>query len=523
MANIYSKMGGPVGANLIVNPRRLSDGLGVNAVDMRRGSGDFRPLRLPVPVVADAPAISSLLVGSTVVEGNPLTYTATLARPTILAAIYSISWGGGTASSADYVAPPTFTNGVTLISGNTQIVVPAGVSSFVITFATVDDSDIESTEYLPLTIGGVSATGSILDNDTTGYYCPLSNYRELDPAGTAGYTYTSNFSSTPPPTGRSDDIFFTGSWDLPGPTEYGLCWKLGSFPSPGPAGPNDLYIEVTNPTTTMANTIYFELLGEVTVEIDTNLTNNAATATYPIPLSPYWTYRSLNLADSLIPGYIKRVRIKRVSTTSFGLAFVANIKLLCSQPPAYCPLNSSVAMDPYNPTTGTTVVPPDTLGYTDSIIDNTGTSQPAIYYPETQHGASTYGWTWVIGNPLDTTKTLTVTIDDPTATKVDTASFEADGYVRIEVWDSLTSLAGSPTYTFNYVYPVPAAYDYWWHYTSYPLVHPPIGSHGNIKRVRLTALDPAGGSTPKPTNIFRLQFSCSNLTAQRTDVGQMNP
>lgn len=170
MAVIYSKMGGPAGANLLVNPRRLSDGLGVNAVDMRRGSGDLRPIRRPVPVIADTPAISSLLAGDTVIEGGTLVYVLTLAWPTVLPAIYSISWGGGggTASPDDYVAPPTFTNGVTFTGGNTQIIVPAGVSSFEIRFQTFNDLLVEDAyETLPLTIGGVSAIGNILDDEST--------------------------------------------------------------------------------------------------------------------------------------------------------------------------------------------------------------------------------------------------------------------------------------------------------------------------------------------------------------------
>lgn len=156
-----------MGANVRVHARKLGDGLGVDAINMRRGSANLKPLLAPTPVFADTPAVSSVLIGSTVVEGNTLVYTCTLAYAAVLPAIYSISWGGGTASSGDYTSPPTFSNGVTLINSDTQIVVPAGVASFTISIATVDDSDVEVTETVPLTIGGVSATGSILDNDTT--------------------------------------------------------------------------------------------------------------------------------------------------------------------------------------------------------------------------------------------------------------------------------------------------------------------------------------------------------------------
>lgn len=154
-----------MGANQLVHPRRLAEGLGVNAINMRRGSADFRPLRAASAVVADAPAVSSVVVGDTVVEGNTLVYTVTLAWATRLAAIYSFSYGGGTASMADYTSPPIFSHGVTTISGGSQIVVPVGVTTFTISIATVDDTADEPTEILPLTVGGVSADGNILDND----------------------------------------------------------------------------------------------------------------------------------------------------------------------------------------------------------------------------------------------------------------------------------------------------------------------------------------------------------------------
>ena len=48
-----------------------------------------------------------------------------------------------------------------------KITVPAGVTSFAVTVPTTDDTTKESTETVPVTIGGVSAVGSILDNDLT--------------------------------------------------------------------------------------------------------------------------------------------------------------------------------------------------------------------------------------------------------------------------------------------------------------------------------------------------------------------
>ena len=47
-------------------------------------------------------------------------------------------------------------------------VLTAGVTSFAVTVPTTDDTTKESTETLPLTIGGITANGAILDNDEIG-------------------------------------------------------------------------------------------------------------------------------------------------------------------------------------------------------------------------------------------------------------------------------------------------------------------------------------------------------------------
>ncbi|MCE2746885.1 MAG: retention module-containing protein [Burkholderiales bacterium] len=65
----------------------------------------------------------------------------------------------------DYTNTPTFSNGVTLADG--VITVPAGVTSFTVTVPTIDDATDEpgADETLPLTVGGVTGTGAIIDND----------------------------------------------------------------------------------------------------------------------------------------------------------------------------------------------------------------------------------------------------------------------------------------------------------------------------------------------------------------------
>ncbi|HSI44705.1 MAG TPA: type I secretion C-terminal target domain-containing protein, partial [Methylophilus sp.] len=99
-----------------------------------------------------------------VVEGNNLVYTVTLSTATNAPTTYTYSLGGGTASSADY-GTAVFSNGVTYNAATGTITVPAGVSNFTVTVPTVDDTIVELNETLPLTIGGATGTGVIVDND----------------------------------------------------------------------------------------------------------------------------------------------------------------------------------------------------------------------------------------------------------------------------------------------------------------------------------------------------------------------
>ncbi|MFC0349310.1 hypothetical protein, partial [Undibacterium danionis] len=120
----------------------------------------------------DQPTITTVEPGgpgvgdNNVVEGTSLVYTVSLSSTTTVAGTYAYSLGGGSATAgADYNATPTFSNGVTLVGGN--LIVPAGVASFTVTVATIDDAVVDSAspETLPLVIAGVTGAGGILDND----------------------------------------------------------------------------------------------------------------------------------------------------------------------------------------------------------------------------------------------------------------------------------------------------------------------------------------------------------------------
>ena len=103
------------------------------------------------------------LDGDAVVEGSPLVYAATLSHASATPTTFHFVLGGGSASTADFSAPE-FSNGVTLNADGT-VTVPAGVTSFSVIVPTVQDSEVESSETVPLSIGGVVATGTILDDD----------------------------------------------------------------------------------------------------------------------------------------------------------------------------------------------------------------------------------------------------------------------------------------------------------------------------------------------------------------------
>lgn len=102
--------------------------------------------------------------GDGVMEGQALVFTVTLSSTTQATALYSFSLGGGSASAADF-GSPVFSNGVTFNAATGLITVPVGVSSFTVRVPTVDDMLVETNETLPLTIGGVTGIGVIVDND----------------------------------------------------------------------------------------------------------------------------------------------------------------------------------------------------------------------------------------------------------------------------------------------------------------------------------------------------------------------
>ncbi len=132
-----------------------------------------------------APTISSISSPGTT-EGSNLVYSVVLSNASGLPTTYNFTLGGGTASAGDF-GTPTFTNGVTLSNG--VITVPAGVTNFNVTVPTADDTFNEPSETVPLTIGGITATGTIQDNDATPSLT-INNISVNEGAGTATFTVT---------------------------------------------------------------------------------------------------------------------------------------------------------------------------------------------------------------------------------------------------------------------------------------------------------------------------------------------
>ncbi|WP_345533971.1 Calx-beta domain-containing protein, partial [Viridibacterium curvum] len=108
-----------------------------------------------------APTVQSVSSPS-VNEGNNLVYNVALTNASSSSITFPFTLGGGTAAAGDF-GSPTFSNGVTLAGG--VLTIPAGVTSFTVTVPTVSDTTDELDETVPLTVGGVTGTGTILDDD----------------------------------------------------------------------------------------------------------------------------------------------------------------------------------------------------------------------------------------------------------------------------------------------------------------------------------------------------------------------
>ena len=150
-----------------------------------------------------APTIASVEPGAAgagddaVPEGADLVYTVTLSNASAAPVSFPFTLGGGTAAPGDF-GSPVFSNGVVLNADGT-ITVPAGVTAFTVSVPTVQDSLDETNESVPLSVGGVAATGTITDDDAA----PTLSIGDVtvdESAGTMSFTVTLSAPSALPVT-----------------------------------------------------------------------------------------------------------------------------------------------------------------------------------------------------------------------------------------------------------------------------------------------------------------------------------
>ncbi|MFO0406411.1 MAG: beta strand repeat-containing protein [Labrys sp. (in: a-proteobacteria)] len=145
-----------IAANGVTNANgsfTINDGSGVGAITETTA---------PAIVVSNAQASAN--------EGSPLVFVVGLDKPTATQLTYGLTLTDGTAVlGSDYTNVLTFTSNtgavITYNAATNQITVPAGVSSFTVSVPTINDTTPEGPETLTLTVGGLAATGTILDND----------------------------------------------------------------------------------------------------------------------------------------------------------------------------------------------------------------------------------------------------------------------------------------------------------------------------------------------------------------------
>lgn len=135
-------------------------------------------------------SVTGISVGPAVTEGANLVYTVALNVPSPTPVEYTLG-RSGTAGASDY-GTLILGSGASWKNGDptsNTIVVAAGTTSFTITAPTVDDTEIENSETLMLTLGGKSAVGTINDNDKVPFGA------DLDPRTDNGSSNTDKITS----------------------------------------------------------------------------------------------------------------------------------------------------------------------------------------------------------------------------------------------------------------------------------------------------------------------------------------
>ena len=122
---------------------------------------------IALAAAASGPTVTSASSNSNA-EGSAIVHTITLSAATtastnFAATLVGVSATGGGTDFTSALASLTYSAGVTASGSN--LVVPSGVSSFTVSIPTTGDVLNEANETYTLTVGGVSGTGTITDND----------------------------------------------------------------------------------------------------------------------------------------------------------------------------------------------------------------------------------------------------------------------------------------------------------------------------------------------------------------------
>ncbi|MGD8121251.1 VCBS domain-containing protein [Vibrio sp. TRT 2004] len=124
----------------------------------------------PQPTASNVASVD--LLADSVLEGDDLGFKVTLDSSALVETKLDVVFGANSDSADDSGAEKDldlsqvrFTNGVTYDEQSGKLIVPVGVKDFSILIPTIDDSVDELDESYTVTVGGESATGSIVDND----------------------------------------------------------------------------------------------------------------------------------------------------------------------------------------------------------------------------------------------------------------------------------------------------------------------------------------------------------------------
>ncbi|MBE7416662.1 MAG: tandem-95 repeat protein [Ideonella sp.] len=204
-----------------------------------------------------APTVTSIS-SPTVAEGSDLVYAVALSNPSSTATTFPFTLGGGNAVAADY-GSATFSNGVTLAGG--VLTVPAGVTGFTVTLPTVQDALDEANETVPITVGGVTGTGTITDDDATPSLA-IDDVTVNEAAGTATFTVTLSA-----PSGQSVSVnYATGDGSANAGSDYVAAGGTLTF-APGVVS-QTITVSITNDALTeLSETFNVTLSGAVNATI----------------------------------------------------------------------------------------------------------------------------------------------------------------------------------------------------------------------------------------------------------------